>query len=105
MNREETGAICLLIIIISKKQEGKLLNALLDAEVCLINTTYAEGTVKAGILQNVLGFVPEKHKTAFICMVTHEKSHAILSMLVDKFCFDQSNTGIAFTIPIEQLSF
>ena len=97
--------IFFLVIIAGRQQEDDLVNALLDAEVKLLNITYAQGAFTASVLKHVLGIVPEKQKSVITCMVTYEKSTRILDMLVERFFFDSPNTGIAFTIPIEELSF
>ena len=97
--------IAFMTIIAGRKQEDALLTALLEAGVHLINATYAHGTVRAGVLQSTLGLVPEKAKVVITCVLPGEKSNAIFAMLAEKFHFDKPNTGIAFTVPVDGLSF
>ena len=97
--------IAFLTIIAGRKQKDALLAALLGTGVHLINTTYAHGTVSAGILQSTLGLVPEKAKVVLTCVLPGEKSNAVFALLTEKFHFDKPNTGIAFTVPVDGISF
>ncbi len=105
MKNEESSRIAFWVLIAGRKQKDALLKALLEKGACLTNTVYGRGTVEASYLQNVLGLVPEQHKATIMCVLPDSKSAAVMEMLVDKFHFDQPNTGIAFTIPIDHLSF
>ena len=101
MNRDET--LVLLVIIVERKQTDALLTALPESGAHLIHTTYARGSVRIGSLPCALGLVPEKDKAIILCLLTHEKSDVILRLLTEQFHFGKPNTGIAFTVPIDQL--
>ena len=103
MNHDEH--LVLLTIIAGRKQTDALLTALPESGAHLINTTYARGSVGVRPLSCALGFVPEKDKAIITCVLTREKSDAVFCLLADRFHFGKSNTGISFTIPIDQLSF
>ena len=105
MQNEEKGEILFMALIAGRTQQDALLSALLEAGVHLINTIYGRGTVHAGYLKNILGLVPEKNKVAITCVLTGDKANAVLKMLTEKFHFDNPNTGIAFTVPIDEVSF
>lgn len=105
MNNERTCKAVFLTLIAGRRQKDALLAALSESGVKLANTMYGKGTVKASYLQNVLGLIPEENKVIITGLVLKEKSCAILDMLAEKFDFNKPNTGIAFTIPIETLSF
>jgi len=94
-----------LTVIANRKQTDALLFALPESGAHLLHTTYAHGSVSVGTLPSVLGFVPEKEKAIITCLLTHEKSEAVFHLLTEKFHFGQPNTGIAFTMPVEQLSY
>jgi len=97
--------IVFLMVIAGRKKEDALLSMLLDVGAPLINTVYGKGTVKAGYLASVLGFVPEENKTVITCLLSDTKARVIEEKLIEQFGFDKPNTGVAFTIPIERLSF
>jgi len=105
MKIEVSEKIVLLTIIAERKQKDALLTALLEAGMRLVNTAYGKGTVKASYLQTTLGLVPEKAKAIIICASTETKAETVLQMLIKDFHFDRPNTGIAFTISIDKVSF
>lgn len=105
MQSEERETLVFLTVIAGRKQKDALLSALAAAGMQLVHTKYGLGTVKAGYLQSTLGLVPEEKKVLITSLSTRQKANAALGMLVEKFHFDKPNTGIAFTVPVEKLSF
>ena len=105
MNSEDICNINFLTLIAGRNQKEVLLTALANHGARLINTLYGKGSVKAGFLRDMLGLVPEENKVLITCLISDEKSAAIFKMLTEDFHFDKPNTGIAFTIPIDKLSF
>ncbi len=93
------------MLIIGRKQKDAMLSTLLQEGAFLSNIIYGKGTVEASYLQNVLGLVPEENKVMIMCMLPDSKTEMINKILIDKFKFDQPNTGIAITIPIDNVSF
>ena len=102
---QPAGDAVFMVLIAGRKQKDALLTALLETGAHLINTTYARGTVKASFLKSAFGLVPEEHKVVVTCVLTQAKACAALRMLSTRFHFDQPNTGVAFTIPVDRLSF
>ena len=98
-------SLVFLTIIAGRKQKDNLLTALHGQGVHLVNTSYGKGTVKASLLQSTLGLVPEHNKAVILCVTSSDKTGAVMDMLREKFHFDKPNTGIAFTLPIDKLSF
>lgn len=96
--------IVYMVIIVGRNQTPKLLEAITEHGGRVINSIYGKGSVKASYLQSVLGLVPEENKTVITCLLVKENSDAMFDMLIDKFDFNKPNTGIAFTIPVEELS-
>jgi len=99
------GEIVFVTVIAERKLKDALLVALLEADMKLINTSYGHGTVKSGMLQNTLGFVHEKNRVVISCLSNIREADCMLAMLREKFRFDEPNTGIAFTVPVEKLAF
>lgn len=100
-----SSGIIYFVLIAGRKKKDAILSALLEMGACLTNTVYGRGTVEASYIQNVLGLVPETQKVTIMCVFPENKVDAVMEMLVNKFHFDEPNTGIAFTIPIDHLSF
>lgn len=94
-----------LTLIAGRKQKAAMVSALSAAGGRLIKIVYAKGSVKSSYLRDMFGLVPEEHKVLITCLLPCDKVDAVLAMLEEKFRFDQPNTGIAFTIPVEKLSF
>ena len=92
-------------IIAGRKIKEDLLGAVIEAGGRIINTIYGRGSVKASLLMDVLGLVPEEDKVILTFLISHEKSEALFQTLVEEFNFNKPNTGIAFTIPVEGLSY
>jgi len=102
---EELDKIVYCTLIAPRRQRDALLAMLCAVGARMVHTQYGRGSVKAGYLQNVLGLVPEEHKVVITCVLTKEKFSAAHKELLEKFHFDRPNTGIAFTIPIDNMSF
>ena len=102
MNNEE---IVFLTLIVGRKQKDDILSALFEAGVHMTNIIYGKGTVQASYLTNVLGLIPEENKAVISCVLLQSQADIILKMLIEKFNFDKPNTGIAFTIPVDRVSF
>jgi len=102
---DESSGIVFWAFIVGRRQKDELLSALWEEGAHLTNTIYGRGTVEANYLQNVLGLVPDEHKAMIMCVLPDSKTGTVTEMLIEKFHLDQPNTGIAFTIPIDNLSF
>jgi hypothetical protein len=97
--------LVLLVIIAARKQKDALLTALPEFGAHLLHTTYAKGSVKVGSLPFALGFIPEKDKVIITCVLSYTQANIVFSMLSEKFRFGEPNTGISFTIPVENIAY
>lgn len=104
MTNSCSHCVDLLVVIAGRKQKTALLEALSGAGGRLITVVYGKGSVRAGYLKDILGFVPEENKVVMTCLLPCGKTDAVFRMLADEFHFDRPNTGIAFTIPVETMS-
>ena len=94
-----------LILIAGRERKDALLQALPTKGARVINTMYGKGSVKPNYLRDAFGLVPEVNKVVIICLIPAEKLNSMFDMLINDFDFNQPNTGIAFTIPVEKLSY
>jgi hypothetical protein len=98
--------IVFLVLIAGRKQKDALLTLLSDIGARVANTVYGKGSVRANSsLLEAFGFVPEEHKVIITCLLPRDKGAATLETLVRKFAFDKPNTGIAFMVPVDGVSF
>jgi hypothetical protein len=105
MQNEKVETIVFMVLIAGRTELNALLSMLLDSGIHIIHTLYGKGTVKANYLQNTFGLIPEEKKVVITCLSTQAKADAVLELLVEKFHFNEPNTGIAFTVPISRVSF
>lgn len=98
-----SGRIVLFNVIASKKIKDKLINSLIESGCLLVNTVYGKGTVKSNSFLEKLGLVPEEQKVLIISILTEDKCSETFDMLKETYNFDKSNTGIAFTTPIDKM--
>lgn len=103
-NNDDTG-IAFLMIIVGRNQRNPIFSELSKAGVRIMNVTYGKGSVKASYLMDTLGLIPEENKAVILCLLPGEKVDEVLDLLINKFRFNEPNTGIAFTIPVDELSF
>jgi len=101
-----SSSIVYMVIIADREQRKSLLSELAKRNCHIINTVYAHGSVRtSSTLLSAFGFVPDEHKIMITCLTDHASGDALLDALETKYNFDKPNTGIAFTIPVEGLSY
>jgi hypothetical protein len=100
-NKIVVNEIVLLAVVVERKQKNDLIDRLLEASGQLINTIYGKGLVKAGYFREAFGLLPEDNRVIVTCLLPSEESGPLLDALAEKF----GKTCIAFTVPVEKLSF
>ena len=105
MNKEDSDKIVFLTLIAERNKRESLLVALSESGIHLVNTSYGTGFAELGYLEYAFGLNKEQRKTVMTCISTKTKVDILLKRLVDEFNFDEPDTGIAFTIPIEKVAF
>ena len=104
MSEIPDNIVCLNIIA-GLKQKDSLLEAVTSTGGRLVSVEYGRGSAKVNIIQDMFGFVPEEKKVMISCLMKKENSDEMIRILTDDFGFNNANTGIAYTIPVEKLSF
>ncbi|MGI6497360.1 MAG: hypothetical protein ACOX0U_00705 [Oscillospiraceae bacterium] len=106
MASEGSSPIVFFTLIAGRKQKDALVTLLLNIGAQMIDTVYGKGSAKTSpSLMEAFGFVPEENKVIITCLLPRKKADAALEVLVKKFNFDKPNTGIAFTVAVDCLSF
>ena len=106
MSVEKKGKIAYLMVISGRNQKEDLLKFLTEMGANVVNVSYGEGSIKStSPLTEVFGFVPELDKVIITCLLSHDKANDVISMLEKVFDFDKANTGIAYTVGVDCLSF
>ena len=105
MNHEASKDLVFFILIAGRKNRGDLSNAISEAGGRIINLAYAKGSIKSSYLLDMLGLIHEEDKVVISSVIPSSKTDEMMTVLIEKFEFDKPNTGIAFTIPIDKMSF
>ena len=106
MSSSRKKGISFLLVISGRKQKEHLLTFLADMDTRLVNVSYGKGSVKSNSpLVEIFGFTPEEHKVIITCLLPKDKSGDVINRLEKKFDFNKPNTGIAFTVDVDGLSF
>ena len=105
MHDGHTDNVMFLVLIVERKKKDAILTAMHDAGIHLIDTVYGKGTVNENYFLNTFGLVPERNKAVITCVSTYAKTEIVLDALVKKFNFNNTNAGIAFTIPVDKVVF
>lgn len=94
-----------LTIIAGRKNKDELLGLLSGGGGHLIDVSYGRGAYKSNYLKDVLGLTPEECKIVITCIISESKADEVIKKLEEEHNFNERNTGIAFTVPVEKLSF
>ena len=106
MEDENKTNIAFLMLIAGRKMKEDLLELLSGASANVVNISYGEGSVEHNSpLIEMFGFVPERDKVIITCLLTHYKANEMIDQLEKVFDFHKANTGIAFTVGVDCLSF
>lgn len=103
MESNKPDNVVFLTLIAGRRRKDALLAALSELRVPLTNVVYAKGGADADYLKEVFGFVQEEEKVVVTCLLTRSRSEAVLKMLTEKFNFNEPNTGVAFTVPVDRM--
>ena len=102
MNR---GELYYMTVIAERNIKEELIRSLSETGLKLIGTTYGHGIARVNELMHAFGFVVENRKVIITGLVKGNQRDDLFRMLQKDFGFDKPNTGIAYTIEVEKLSF
>ena len=97
--------IVFLVVIAGRKQKEVLSQAITKTGGHIVSIVYAKGSVKSSYIRDMLGLVHEEDKVVIKSLMPNLKSDTMMDILNEQFNFKEPNTGIAFTVSVEKLSF
>jgi hypothetical protein len=97
--------IVFLTVIAGRKIKQELVNSLAEFGCTLFDVMYGSGFVKGNDFLAAFGFVDNGGKVIITSLTNGAKVDKIFEMLNTKFNFDRPNTGIAFTVPVSNLTY
>lgn len=93
------------VIICNQKNKDKYISLLKDMGAHGINVIYGKGSAKAGLITQAFGLDTEEHKAVVSSLISKEAAIKLTELLYNDYGFSKPNTGIAFSFPIEGLTF
>ena len=105
MINDDPPEIFYLVVIAGRKQKDSILSALCKSGGHITNFFFGSAATKVSNFMDLLGFVRERENVIITCLTSSEEVDSIFNMLNKDFGFDKPKTGIAFTIPVEKLSY
>jgi hypothetical protein len=105
MNKTNDNNLQYFIIIAKKNRKNKFLSLLSEHGAHVLETVYAHGSVGKNVIASAFGFECSQCKVVISCLLKHDKAKEVIDILYKKYKFNKSNTGIAFSILVEGLSF
>jgi hypothetical protein len=94
-----------ITVIAGRKIQQELVNSLAESGCTMFNAVYGNGFVKSNDFLTAFGFVNDAGKIVVTALANSVNVDKIFAMLNTKFNFNKPNTGIAFTVPVESLTF
>ena len=98
-------SIDFFVVIADRKKKKELMTLIADSGGKMVHTIYGRSSVSSSFFMEAFSFIPEEHKIVIVCLMRKSASDTAVETLIRKFRFDKPNTGIAFTIPVEGLSY
>lgn len=95
----------LLIIITERPLKHKVAIAMENVGAVMFNSTYGKGSIKKNQLLRTLGLTVEQKKVLLTCFIERKNVKDAFEVLNKEFKFKEPNTGIAFTLPLESISY
>lgn len=93
------------VVIVIKDLKDQILTILSEHNAHLIEIIYVHGTVKTNPLVNAFGLDCNECKVMITSLVKYENAKELTRLLYENYKFDKPNTGIAYSISVDSLSF
>ena len=94
-----------MYIITKRSKKEEIISELINYGTVAIDYIYCMGSYEKQNLFNILGFMHDKEKVLITGLNSKKHSDTIIEVLNEKYHFKKSNSGIAFTIPVEKVSY
>ena len=105
MSEIRNNGLQFFVIIAEQKKKNKFLSLLIDHGAYGIEVVYAHGSMSPSALAAAFGFEAEQSKVLITCLMKNDDAKRLMDILSNQYNFLKPNTGFAFTIPVEGLSF
>ncbi len=93
------------VVIVIKDLKDEILSVLSDYNAHLIEIIYVHGTIRTNPLVNAFGLDCNECKVMISGLLKYENAKELIRLLYENYKFDKHNTGIAYSISVDSLSF
>ena len=100
----ETKEIVQITVIAGRGQKNELVDAIIENGGRFVTLSYGKGTVQCTALEEAIGLIPEINKVVINFFVNKKKSDRMFALFSERFNFDEPNTGIAFSVRVNEIS-
>ncbi len=105
MNTDHTERLHYFVLICSRKHRLTFTRLLAAEGGQGLKVIYGRGSVKASALVRALGLAQETHRAIITCLIPTGGAERVIASLNEEHGFTKPGTGMAFTIPVEGISF
>ena len=105
MSEIQTNNVQYVMLIADQKKKKKFLSLLSDYDARGIEIVYGHGSMSPSALAAAFGFEAEQGKVLISCLMKADNARALMEVLYKDYNFDRANTGIAFSITVEGLTY
>ena len=105
MEEKITNQLQYFVIIGNTKLRKQFSALLKENGAHSIETIYGRGSVGKSILAQAFGLDSSQKRAIISCLLVAENAKKVIDVLYKEYKFNKANTGIAFSVPIEKLSF
>ncbi len=102
---ENTKKLYYFVLICAKNSHRKYISLLTESGGRSVGCALGHGSVKGSALMKAFGLDSETGRAVITCLMPSDKAEALVETLCTEHGFDGPNSGIAFCIPIDSLSF
>lgn len=93
------------VVIIIKDLKDEILSILSEHNAHLIEIIYVHGTIRTNPLVNAFGLDCNECMVMISSLLKYENAKELTRVLYENYRFDKPNTGIAYSISVDSLSF
>ena len=105
MSDVQTTGLQYFVIIAEQKKKNKFLTLLNDHGARGIEIIYGHGSMSPSAIAAAFGFEAEQGKVLIPCLIKSADARKLIDILYNDYNFKKPNTGIAFGITVQGLSF
>ena len=93
------------VIIVEQKKKKKFLALLDEFDARGIEIVYGHGSMSPSAVVAAFGFESVQSKVMISCLLKNENARKLIDVLYNEYNFKRPNTGFAFSVSVEGMTF